>query len=67
MRYFTFQFKGLALGGTAVVSARTYEEALTEVKKVVPYADEPITCEDTKGKVIPVNKPQIIYFDNGDY
>lgn len=63
LRIYKFEFKGLALGGDAVIIASTFEEAKAVVKTLQPYNDEP-TCEDEKGDVI---KAGIVSFNNGDY
>lgn len=63
LRIYKFEFKGLALGGDAVVIANSFDEAKAVVKDHQPYGDEPM-CSNVKGDVI---KAGIVSFNNGDY
>jgi hypothetical protein len=63
LRIYKFNFKGIYLGGEAVVVAGSFEEGLAKVKTIQPFNDEPI-CENKKGEVI---KAEVVYFANGDY
>jgi hypothetical protein len=60
MRAFTFEFKGVALGGTAVVIAKNYESALSQLSH-----ETNVECLDVKGAVL--SKEGVVYYWNGDY
>ena len=64
LRTYEFSFKGLCLGGKAIVLAPSFDEAKKMVKAIQPFDDEPL-CANEKGDV--VTKPSTIHFDNGDY
>lgn len=62
---YRFSFKGLALGGEAIVIARTPEEA-TECmnERGTPTGDFATLYDE---KPVEVTCPMIVHYDNGDY
>lgn len=64
LRAFKFTFKGLALGGEAVIIAESFSQAIEMCRSVQVYDDVPV-CEDESGT--PLTKPQILHAWNGDY
>lgn len=62
---FRFSFKGLALGGEAIVIAHTKEEAQAAmVANGTPTGDFATLYDE---KPAEVTNPMVVYYDNGDY
>lgn len=61
MKIFRVDYKGLWLGGTAIVIAETAEEAI----ELARNHRSSIEFEDAKAEELPSNG--VVYNDNGDY
>ena len=60
IKLFTFEFKGLALGGSAIVAAGDEETAAGLVS--TPRGDKAVLADTREFTV-----PSLIHYDNGDY
>ena len=60
LKVFTYHFKGMSLGGTAVVVAKSDEEARLQFETLDGSSAE---LESVK----PFATPMLIFFDDGDY
>jgi len=64
MKAYVIQYRGLWMGGTAVVIAKSKKKALQLVENdpsTVAFEEPEIT------DIIELDKPKILYNDNGDY